>query len=307
MDQETPAVLKDDPLSGWLLRSGAVLLSDEIEYYSTQTDHPLIEHLDPDQLKPAGYRLRLGSQAHLGGKPVVVEDGSPLDIEPHQVAVVTTYEKLRIPRFLLARWNLRVSMVYKGLLWVGALQVDPGWVGELIAPIYNLGRDTVRLHFREPLFTIDFVRTTKYLNTSRRFIAKSRTLEEYDSGPLKSAHYDVLDRLKQVESSVRDEADALRANIEIRASALDDRLDTTTRMGLTLVVITVAVLGAIITALSVLTIGPLVDAEGELLNNWALAALAMSGFAAFLSLVVAVPYLVDRFWPKRSAETQNKK
>ena len=54
-------------------------------------------------------------------------------------------------------------MVYEGLLWVGALQVDPGWQGKLPCPIYNLASRTIVISHRQKLFSIDFVRTTAFM------------------------------------------------------------------------------------------------------------------------------------------------
>src|SRR5439155_17036605 len=104
---------------------GAVLLSDEIEYYANLANLPLIAPFDRDNLQPASYKLTLGSRARVGGEDFVVNEENPLRLPPHDVAVVTTFETLRIPRFLIARWNLRVRMVYEGLLWTGALASGP--------------------------------------------------------------------------------------------------------------------------------------------------------------------------------------
>lgn len=283
MEQKTPEVLERDPRIAWEDWPGAVLLSDEIEYYSTrsaQVPHPLIEPFASGQLKAASYRLSLGRRAHLGGKLVIVSEDRPLEIPPHQVAVVTTYETLRIPRFLIARWNLRVSMVYEGLLWVGALQVDPGWVGYLLAPLYNLAERTVRLYYKEPLFTMDFVRTTPYRpKISKAYNPERGSLEEYDIHPLESAPYQVLARIDETER----------------------RLEAVASMGTTFVVVTVAVLAAIIAALSILVVGPLMESGGEVLDNWALTAISFSAFSAVLSVVALIAFAKDKFWPRRRA------
>ena len=55
-----------------------------------------------------------------------------------------------------------MKMVYKGLVWVGSLQVDPGYRGYLFCPLYNLSDKEQELTYKEPLFTIDFVRTTLF-------------------------------------------------------------------------------------------------------------------------------------------------
>ena len=135
---------------------GAVLLSDQIEYYVGNLNPPLLANPDGSRLDfadtnscdwacldTASYKLRLGDEAHKGGNYVRISRDKPLVLKPHQVAVIKTYEKVNIPRFLVARWNLRVKWVYEGLLWVGGPQVDPGWEGHLYCPIYNLAEREV--------------------------------------------------------------------------------------------------------------------------------------------------------------------
>lgn len=143
--------------------SGAVLLRNEIRYYVK--NHNLIDQssFKERNLKPANYNLTLGSEHRLGGKPIFLDEKNRyLRIPPFEVAVVGTREKLRLPLFLIARWNIRVSCAYKGLIWVGGPQVDAGYEGHLYAPIYNLSNRTVMLEMDEPFATIDFVRTTHY-------------------------------------------------------------------------------------------------------------------------------------------------
>jgi len=140
---------------------GSVLLRDEIKYYCRE--HSLIEEFNEDNLQPASYDLSLGSKNHVGAKPKVLDDKERyLEISPYDVAVVSTHEKLNLPLFIIGRWNLRVHYAYEGLLWVGGPQVDPGYRGHLYAPIYNLSNRVVRLEYRRPFATIDFVRTTPY-------------------------------------------------------------------------------------------------------------------------------------------------
>jgi hypothetical protein len=63
---------------------------------------------------------------------------------------------------LIGRWNVQTKKAYKGLLWVGGAQVDPGFRGYLSCPIYNLSTEKVTLNFRDTLAVIDFVTTTPY-------------------------------------------------------------------------------------------------------------------------------------------------
>ena len=149
--------------------SGAVLLSDQIHFYINELNPPLLHNPDGKQisekeldecLDAASYKLRLGDEAHVGGEWVPVSTDKPLVIPPHQVAVIKTHEEVNLPRFLIARWNLRVKWVYEGLLWTGGPQVDPGWQGHLYCPIYNLAERHIIIPHNERVFTMDFVLTT---------------------------------------------------------------------------------------------------------------------------------------------------
>ena len=99
-------------------------------------------------------------------------------------------------------------MVYQGLLWVGALQVDPGWTSYLPCPLYNLSDREVTIRFKEKLFTIDFVRTTPVTSDSIRYEMPFEVhppLNQFSVG-LKSGPYQQLDELRKV----RDEVSAIR-------------------------------------------------------------------------------------------------
>ena len=95
--------------------NGAVLLADEIRYFCTSDgipqDQRLVDPFEPERLRPASYQFTLGRHVHLGGKHQLVTDASPLILDSHRVAVVSTREVLRIPRFLVARWSIRIQHI----------------------------------------------------------------------------------------------------------------------------------------------------------------------------------------------------
>lgn len=246
--------------SAW---AGAVLLSDEIEYYCGHPEYPLIQPFEKDKLKPARYQLTLGSEAIIAGRLRTIDENNPLIIPPHQVAIVRTYEKLNIPRFMIGRWNLTVDNVYKGLLWVGALQVDPGWVGYLPCPLYNMSNEEVQITFREKLFTIDFVRTTQFregcMPYKRKDFRPNPPLKDFDRHHLRSGPYETLRKL-------------------------DELLDFRNLMVMAMTIL-VAVLAVIV---GVVAIRPTAEVDGILLTGWPMAALlslVMSGLALIFSLL----------------------
>ena len=196
--------------AGW---SGAVLLSDEIRYYAADPAIPaaqrLIEPFNEDHLEAARYNLRLGTEYRKQDQAYVLSDKEPwLSLQPHQMALVETLEEVRLPRFLIARWNLKVPKVYDGLLWVGALQVDPGWQGHLSCPIYNMSNREVRLKYKDELFAMDFVRTTPYVPTSSKAYAQksgigaSGSVHRYDRVGLRSGPYELIGKVESLEDEV---------------------------------------------------------------------------------------------------------
>ena len=95
MSSDIGSSLEKDPRGQFLDRhGGAVLLADEIGYFSTSdripVDQRLIDPFEPERLRAASYQLTLGNQVHVGGRHHVMQDSKPLILEPHQVAVVST-------------------------------------------------------------------------------------------------------------------------------------------------------------------------------------------------------------------------
>jgi deoxycytidine triphosphate deaminase len=259
----------------WEKWTGSVLTSDEIDRHCSEIQPPLIDPYDAKLLKPARYQLRLGPEARVGGEDKMIDKDHPLVIPPHQVAIVRTRETLVIPRYLIGRWNLTVGMVYKGLLWVGALQVDPGWVGYLPCPLYNMSNQPVRIDFEEKLFTIDFVRTTPVTGKTIRYPYPGPAYDKpinpplsyYDRQNLRSGPYQALRELQSL-------------------AALRDYVT-----GLIPVVLTV--LAVMVAALGVVVARPAADIthiEGRWLWFWPTTALAMS--AVSLGLAVYCVYFV---------------
>lgn len=140
-----------------------VLLSHEISRYAKE--YKMIDPFNSENLKPAGYNLSLGGDYAIGGdlKKLSPETGKNiLRIPPFEVAIISTQETINLPRFIIARWCLRVKLIYTGLLWTGAPQVDPGWCGKLHCPIFNLSSEEVVLNLGDPIILIDFVKTTPF-------------------------------------------------------------------------------------------------------------------------------------------------
>lgn len=144
---------------------GAVLLNPDIRALcGTEIKVPLMHPTEDGKCwkESASYALRLGSRYRVHRKEGWLKPGEKLRIPPHGIAMTTTYEWLNMPGYLIGRWNLKVKKVYHGLVWVGSLQVDPGYQGFLSCPLYNLSTEEQVLECGEPLFIIDFVKTIPF-------------------------------------------------------------------------------------------------------------------------------------------------
>lgn len=142
-----------------------------------------------NQIKPASYNIRVGENVAIeGGEHKKLEKyGTSLTIKPFEVAIIETYEKINMPINMIARWNIRVKLAYKGLIWVGGPQVDPGYSGHLYCPIYNMSDKEVVLKYQEPIATIDFEETSVPQKDFKGFDGEVKPFEFYRSQELKSA------------------------------------------------------------------------------------------------------------------------
>jgi dCTP deaminase len=234
-----------------------VLLSDKIEHYCSG-NYKLIDPFDKECLRPAGYDLRVGRYYAIRGVRTKIDLGQSFVIEPYQVAVIQTWETLNLPEFLIGRWNIRVSLAYLGLLWVGGAQVDPGFRGRLSCPIYNLSTQSVELKCGDKLAMIDFVTTTPYVEgislPFRWRDGKKLIFQQYNAD-LCSGVEASLDLIKQtvkeneskLETRLSEKSEGLDQKLNENQNRIDTRIDTFLVLIFTVVAVLFAGLGIIAT------------------------------------------------------------
>jgi deoxycytidine triphosphate deaminase len=195
-----------------------VLTSDEIEYCVNA--FKLLDPFDKKLLRrPARYMLTLGEDYAIGGELLKLRDehgSNELKIPPFQVAIVSTKETLNLPRFLIARWNLDIELVYRGLLWVGGPQVDPGYYGKLFCPLYNLSDKTVKLTLGQDIAPIDFTTTTPFIKGKTIEYPrppKRRDLRDYGWFLQSALFTDVKERIDRSESEIEKATDRINRTV----------------------------------------------------------------------------------------------
>jgi deoxycytidine triphosphate deaminase len=142
-----------------------MFLSDQIRRFC---DKQLLisEGYSEGNLRPAAYTLTIGpNYRNHTGIPGVLTDQSPsFEMPPNSIVFVSIAESLDLPYYVAARFNLRVDWVYKGVLLGTGPQVEPGFRGKLSCPLYNLTNQPQTIMLGSDFATIDFERTTDFVN-----------------------------------------------------------------------------------------------------------------------------------------------
>src|SRR5712692_4754161 len=92
-----------------------MLLSNEIEMFR-QHNLLIADNFEPTNLRPAAYTLRIGSKfVDSKGRIGQLDDKKKayFKMEPNSIVYVSTFERLDLPYYIAARFNLRVKWVYK--------------------------------------------------------------------------------------------------------------------------------------------------------------------------------------------------
>jgi len=237
----------------------------------------MIEPFEELNLKAAGYELTIGDEFILGGERRELKKDGDIRIPPFNVVVIKTAETINLPRYLIARWNVRVKWAYEGLLWVGAAQVDPGWVGHLFCPIYNLSDREVVVRAGDPIALMDFVTTTpyspdecekyKYKRPPKRVL-----LREYNAAELRSALFDLAYvKLAKFDEKINKTSDDVRSRID----GFQGRIDS-------FISITFGVMGIVVAAVA-LSFG-----RPDQARWWDPSVLWVSGLAIFVAVLAWV-------------------
>ncbi len=190
-----PAELKDDH---------GVLLQDKIRMLAEQ-EVLITEGYDESNVQPASYDLTLGKECYTGtrGRFELTDRNPILSIESYDIAVVSTQEELKLPQYIIGRFNIRIGLIYRGILLVTGPQVDPGYEGKLYTVLYNFSRQPIQLHLDEHVTTIDFIKTTQFdaseIPEDKRFKPTRRTFGDYLVSLQSAPKADLLDRIGVME------------------------------------------------------------------------------------------------------------
>ena len=87
-----------------------------------------------------------------------ISDDQELIIKPNSITYLEISTNFRIPSYLVLRFNLQVSNVYKGLLLGTGPIVDPDFVGKINIPLHNFTTNEYVIKKGAELISIEFTK-----------------------------------------------------------------------------------------------------------------------------------------------------
>jgi len=119
-----------------------------------------IEPFDEKNLQPATYDLRVGPQAITTSTKSIVDLTKQgfVTIQPGDVGVVVSYERLSLSPRYAGRFGLRSYYARAGLFATTGPQIDPGWSGRLMIGVLNLTPRPITLSYMDSFLSVEFHR-----------------------------------------------------------------------------------------------------------------------------------------------------
>ena len=120
-----------------------------------------------DRFSKVFYELCLGDEVYISTNeiPTRLRDRQVINIAPGEFAILTTAERVEIPKSILGILSMKFSWTKYGLVNVSGFHVDPGFCGKLHFAVYHAGSNAVTLRRLDPIFML--------------FLAKIDTPQEY--------------------------------------------------------------------------------------------------------------------------------
>ena len=157
---------KRDPLPGI---EPALLNSADIKRYVDEGCLLEKDSFDPGRIKPASYEMRfLGELYHweevdgrLQKQWRKVSDRDCIELSKNSISYLWTKERLRLPEYIAARFNLRIRDVHKGILLGTGPLIDPGFGGRILIPLHNLTDNDYVLTGGDGIIWVEFTKVSR--------------------------------------------------------------------------------------------------------------------------------------------------
>lgn len=155
----------------------ALLNSADIIKYIMTTG--MIEKFNIENMSGATYTCEFsGEYIRWNDKKELIKktlnENEELELEPDSITFLAVKQYFRIPSYMVLRFNLRVSHVYKGLLLGTGPIVDPGFIGQIFIPLHNLTSNYYLIKKDAGLIEVEFTK----MSNNNKWSLKNRNLKK---------------------------------------------------------------------------------------------------------------------------------
>lgn len=163
----------------------------------------LLQNADLDSINGASYDLHLADEYYYGGKIKHLSNFNPiLIIEPYDYAIVSCIELAVMPKDVIGKFGLTVSLFCQGIILSNGPQIDPGFNGTLFCLLFNTSNQPVQLKRGQHYATIEFVKMLEPAPTYKgKYQGKCHIIDYIPSNTLHGA---INELKKQIEELKRE-------------------------------------------------------------------------------------------------------
>jgi deoxycytidine triphosphate deaminase len=181
-----------------------------------------------------------------------IKEAREFRLKSNSIAFIQILEELRLPAYIIVRFNLRVTITYRGLLLGTGPIVDPGFAGKINIPIHNLTNNEYVFRHGEPLIEMEFTKISPnnqwannatsqqeppriegYKNwkpNSDKIKTEKRDLDYYLSranqgNSIQSSIPPVVYKMEEAIKVAEDHADKVDGNIDKLSNKVDGNID----------------------------------------------------------------------------------
>lgn len=146
-----------------------MLSSSHIDYYVQK--YGIIENYEKACLGSASYHMRVGENVLTWSEVEKVEFvlgktedrnrniRTSVTLRPNSLTFLTTIEEFKLPKDIIARFNLKSKWVHLGLLLGTGPIVDPQLHARLLIPVHNFSNQPVTMNYGQEFISVEFTKT----------------------------------------------------------------------------------------------------------------------------------------------------
>jgi deoxycytidine triphosphate deaminase len=105
-----------------------------------------------------------------------------IELQPNSITYVTLEPFFRMPAYIVARFNLKINLVYKGLLLGTGPIIDPCFEGRLSIPLHNLTHNSYTFFGGDRLIAMEFTKTSQNIVWDQTRTDDEQAKSKYFSG-----------------------------------------------------------------------------------------------------------------------------